>query len=122
MNKSFSCTAVYPSAAVSPSFISVNEGELVRLVCEVTGSEPLNVSWTFSDGSPLPLGAQENGTELVIASANSSHPGMYVCSVSNLAGTSQDETNVTVNSKSLIYTFLACSLSGGSRWHIQDLK
>ena len=77
----------------------MNEGELVRLVCEATGSEPLNVSWTLSDGSPLPLGAKENGSELVIAAANSSHPGTYVCSVINLVGTNQDEANVTVQCK-----------------------
>ena len=77
----------------------MNDGELMKLVCEVTGSEPLNVSCTLSDWSPLPLGVQENGTELVIAAANSSHPGTYVCSVSNLAGTSRDEVNVTVYCK-----------------------
>ena len=77
----------------------MNEGELVTLVCEVTGSEPLNVSWTRFDGSPLPLGAQENGAELIIAAANSSHCGTYVCSVSNLAGISQDEATITVNRK-----------------------
>ena len=104
----FSCTTVpvFPSATVSPSFISAIEGEQVRLVCEVTGSEPLNVSWTLFGGSPLPLGVQENGTELVIAAATSSHPGTYVCSVSNLAGTSQDEATVTVHRKSFIYTGL----------------
>ena len=71
----------------------------MRLVCEVTGSEPLNVSWTLSNENALPLGAQENGTELVIVAANSSHPGIYICSVSNLAGTGQDEVSVTVHSK-----------------------
>ena len=108
--------AVLPSATITPPSISVNEGELVRLVCEVTGSEPLNVSWTLSDGSPLPLGIQENGTELVIAAANRSHCGTYVCSVSNMAGTSQDEANVTVHRKSLIFIFsgLASSLIGRS--------
>ena len=106
INISFSCTAVYPSATISPSSISVHEGELVRLVCEVIGSEPLNVSWTLSGGSPLPLGVQENGTELVIAAANGSHPGMYVCSARNVAGISQDEANVTVHRKSFIYNGL----------------
>ena len=91
---------MYPTATITPSSISVIEGEPVRLVCEATGSDPLVVSWTLSDGSPLPPGVLENGTELVIAAANSSHPGTYVCSVSNLAGTSQDEANVTVHGKS----------------------
>ena len=95
----FFCRTEFPSVTVSPSFISVNEGELVRLVCEVTGSKPLKVSWTLSDGSPLPLGVQENRTDLVIAAANSSHPGTYVCSASNLAGTSQDEATVIVHRK-----------------------
>ena len=74
----------------------------MRLVCEVKGSEPLNVSWTLSGGSPLPLGVQENGTELVIAAANSSHPGTYVCSVSNLLGSNQVEATVTVHRKAFI--------------------
>ena len=95
-------TTVLPSACVTPSSISVNEGEPVRLVCEVTGSEPLNVSWTLSGGGPLPPGVQENGTELVIAAANSSHPGTYVCSVSNRFSISQDEATVTVRCKSFI--------------------
>ena len=77
----------------------MNEGEEVRLVCEVTGSGPLTVSWTLSDGSPRPVEVQENGNELVIAAATSSHPGTYVCSVSNLAGSSQDEAIVTVYCK-----------------------
>ena len=95
----YSCTTVLPSATITPLSISVNEGDPVRLVCDVMGSEPLNVSWTLTDGSSLPLGVQENGTELVFAAANSSHPGTYVCSVSNVAGTSRDEANVTVYRK-----------------------
>lgn len=91
-----------PTATVNPSSISVNEGEMARLVCEVMGSEPLVVSWTLSDGSPLPLGVQDNGNVLVITAATSSHPGTYVCFVSNLAGTSQDEATVTVYCKPFI--------------------
>ena len=81
----------------------------MRLVCEVMGSRPLAVSWTLSDGSPLPLGVQENGNELVIAAATSSHPGTYVCSVSNLAGTSQDEATVAVLCEYII--IMACTFT-----------
>ena len=50
----------------------------------------------MAGGSPLPVGVQENGNELIIPSASSSHPGTYVCSVSNLAGTMQDEADLIV--------------------------
>ena len=98
----YSCTTVLPSVTVTPSFISVNEGEPVRLVCEVRGSGALYVRWTLSGRSRLPLGVQENGTDLIIVATNSSHCGTYVCSASNLAGTSQDEANVSVNRKSVV--------------------
>ena len=85
-----------PSAVVTPSSVTVNEGEEISLHCEAGGSGALNVSWTMADGSPLPVGVQENGNQLFIARAASHHPGTYVCSVSNLAGTDQDEVNVNV--------------------------
>ena len=69
---------------------------MVSLFCEAGGSGVLNVSWTMADGSPLPVGVQENGNEIFIARASSLHPGKYVCSVRNLAGTSQDDADVTV--------------------------
>ena len=85
-----------PSANVTPSSVTVNEGEMVRIFCEAGGSGVLNVSWTMADGSPLPVGVQENGNEILIARASSLHPGTYVCSVRNLAGTSRDDADVTV--------------------------
>ena len=54
----------------------------------------------MAGGSPLPVGVQENGNEILIAVASSSHSGTYVCSVSNLAGTSQDEAIINVLCKS----------------------
>ena len=81
----------------------MNEGEPVRLVCEVRGNGALYVRWTWSGGRRLPLGVRENGTDLVIAAANSSHPGIYVCSARNVGGISAaDEANVTVCRKSYI--------------------
>ena len=71
-------------------------GEEVRLRCVAEGSGALNVTWTMIDGRPLPVGVQENGNEIFIATASSSHSGTYVCSVSNLASTSQDEAIISV--------------------------
>ena len=85
-----------PSATITPPSITVNEGEAVSIVCEAEGSGLLTVTWTMSDGSPLPMGVQENGNTLVIASAASTHLGTYVCSVRNLAGTDEDEVTLTV--------------------------
>ena len=68
----------------------------MRLFCEAGGTGALTVSWTMADGSLLPLGVQENGNEIFIALATSSHTGTYVCTVNNLAGTSQDEVIVNV--------------------------
>ena len=90
------CLTEFPSANVTPSSVTVNEGEEISLLCEAGGSGALNVSWTMADGSPLPVGVQENGNEIFIARAASYHPGTYVCSVGNLAGTSQDEAIVNV--------------------------
>ena len=85
-----------PSATITPSSVSISEGEEVRLMCNAQGSGALTVTWTMSDGSPLPVGVQENGNSIFIALATSSHSGMYVCSVSNLAGTARDEATLTV--------------------------
>ena len=87
-------------ATVTPSSVTVNEGEEVRLRCVAEGSGALTIIWTMAGGSPLPVGVQENGNEILIAAASSSHSGTYVCSVSNLAGTSQDEAIVNVLCKS----------------------
>ena len=72
---------------------------MVRVSCEAGGSGTLNVSWTMADGSPLPVGVQENGNELFISTASRSHPGTYVCSVKNLAGTSHDTVTLNVYRK-----------------------
>ena len=93
---------VPPSAAITPSSISVTEGNAVSIICEVQGSRPLTATWSMSDGSPLPVGVQENGNTLFIASATNSHPGTYVCSVSNLAGSAQAEATLTVFCKCLL--------------------
>lgn len=85
-----------PSATVTPSSITVSEGQEVRFLCDAQGSGALTVTWTLSNGSPLPVGVQENGNSIYIAAATSSHPGTYVCSVSNLAGTVRDEATLTV--------------------------
>ena len=86
-------------ATVTPSSVTVNEGEEVRLRCVAEGSGALTIIWTMAGGSPLPVGMQENGNELIIPLASSSHSGTYVCSVSNLAGTSQDEAHLIVFGK-----------------------
>lgn len=85
-----------PSATITPSQVSVSEGEEVRFTCDAQGSGPLTVTWTTSNGSPLPVGVQENGNSIYIASATSSHPGTYVCTVSNLAGFGKANATLTV--------------------------
>lgn len=85
-----------PSAIITPPSVTVSEGEEARFTCDAQGSGALTVTWSLSNGSPLPVGVQENGNSIYIASATSSHPGTYVCSVSNLAGTAQAEATLTV--------------------------
>jgi hypothetical protein len=85
-----------PSATVTPSQVTVSEGEEVRFTCDAQGSGALAVTWSTPSGDPLPVGVQENGNSIYIASATSSHPGTYVCTVSNLAGTEQAEATLTV--------------------------
>ena len=98
------------TAAITPSSVTVNEGEELMLFCEAGGTGALTVSWTMADGSPLPLGVQENGNEIFIASATSSHSGTYVCAVNNLAGTSQDEVIVNVFCEQQIVTQVFTSI------------
>ena len=85
-----------PSATITPTSITVTEGEEARFTCNAQGSGVLEVAWALSGDRPLPVGVQENGNSIYIASATSSHPGTYVCSVINLAGTGLAEATLTV--------------------------
>ena len=98
----FICFVDPPLVVITPSLISVSEGEEVSLLCEAEGVGPLNIKWEIvANESSLPAGVQQNGNELSIAAAARSHAGTYVCSVSNLAGVTQH--NVTLNIYSKYY-------------------
>ena len=86
---------MFPSAAISPEAATINEGDEVRFQCVPGGSGQLSVEWGLADGRRLSDRAEQNGNELVISDADKSHAGVYVCSVSNLAGTFT--ANVTLN-------------------------
>ena len=85
---------VPPSANVTP-LISVIEEDEVTFLCVVDGfGHQFTLDWSLANGGSLPPGVQQNGRELVISAATRSHAGLYVCSVSNAAGTVQ--VNITL--------------------------
>ena len=85
-----------PTATITPSSVTVNEGDEVTITCQAEGSGTVTVTWTMAGGNLLPPGVEARGNQLIIASATSSHHGTYVCKVENLAGTSQDEVTLNV--------------------------
>uniref|UniRef100_A0A183VBX4 Basement membrane proteoglycan n=1 Tax=Toxocara canis TaxID=6265 RepID=A0A183VBX4_TOXCA len=65
---------------------TVNEGETVRFRCHVPGEDIAEVQWRRQDGSPLGYGVTEEEGTLVIAQAQSSDSGSYICSIENPRG------------------------------------
>ena len=92
-----------PLVNVTPSTITVREGEEVVIECTADGLGELTIDWSLlANGSGLPpgVGVEKRGTkQLFIPEANRSHTGIYTCSVSNVAGTSRADVTVTVQCK-----------------------
>ena len=89
---------------MTPSLLSVSEEDEVVILCVADGfGHQFALDWNLANGGSLPPGVQQNGKELVISATTRSHAGLYVCSVSNAAGTTQ--TNATL----LVYC--KCNLS-----------
>jgi hypothetical protein len=85
------------TAAITPSQLIVDIGEMVEVTCEVTGSIPLSTVWSLADGSTLlPNGVVAKGTRLTIATATPSHTNRYICNVSNTVSSSQATFDLSV--------------------------
>ena len=90
---------VPPRVDVTPSQISVREGNSFSLYCVVTPSLP--VAWSKVNGT-IPHG-NENATGILsVSKAEVEHAGKYRCYASNVAGSSESFASVTVFGKIVI--------------------
>ncbi len=65
----------------------VKVGSPITLTCDAEGTPPLTFTWT-KNGQPI---AGTSGAVLFIASAQASDAGVYVCTVTNSAGTNTSQ-------------------------------
>jgi len=80
-----------PMVTVTPKeqVLVVAEGQQVHLACDATGSPQPTVTWT-KKGGLLPYGEKKHtGARLDIASVESGHLGVYVCTAENGVGEPQ---------------------------------
>ncbi|XP_068699347.1 basement membrane-specific heparan sulfate proteoglycan core protein-like isoform X3 [Montipora foliosa] len=82
-----------PKVDVTPSQISVNEGNSFCLDCVVNPSLP--VTWSKINGS-IPIQRNNKTGTLLIEKAEVKHAGMYRCNSSNAAGSSEGFARVRV--------------------------
>ncbi|XP_037075728.1 basement membrane-specific heparan sulfate proteoglycan core protein-like isoform X4 [Pollicipes pollicipes] len=84
-----------PTARIEPDRQTVAQGTVIELRCQADGSPAPEVRWSKA-GGPLPERAQVRGSSLVISSAEVSDRGLYVCTASSPAGSSQSSAIVEV--------------------------
>ncbi|KAK3577298.1 hypothetical protein CHS0354_008391 [Potamilus streckersoni] len=84
--------------------VTATQGRSVTLICEVTGSGSISVSWIGPTGGQLftnfkyNVGAYNSNTRqstLTINSGTTSDAGTYKCSASDSSGTQEDSTQLT---------------------------
>ena len=96
-----SCLSFYPvppRVDVTPSQLSVIEGNSFSLFCVVTPSLP--VTWSKVNGS-IQGGSENKTTALRVSKAEVEHQGTYRCYASNPAGSSEGFASVTVFGKTV---------------------
>lgn len=82
----------------------MNSGDTASVQCTVVkGDAPLNITW-FLNGEPvsniLGITTVKNGkrvSSLTVDNVDASHSGMYTCMASNLAGSTNFSTSLSVN-------------------------
>lgn len=87
---------VPPRVDVTPSQLSVSEGNSFSLFCVVTPS--LLVTWSKVNGS-IPDGSNNGEGTLNVSEAEVEHAGKYRCHAHNAAGSSEAFASVTVFGK-----------------------
>jgi len=67
-----------------------------RIPVQVINAVPQSVVWSRADGSPLPHGVYQEGTDLVIRNPSAEHAGNYLCTITHPDG-SVERFNVYLN-------------------------
>jgi len=92
--------AVPPSITESKSELSVNQGQSIRLLCEVVGNPRPQIAWMknglrISESDPHYF-ISESGS-LEIFSADRSDTAIYICTASNNIGVMEKPISLVVN-------------------------
>ena len=86
-----------PYVVLSPANQTQDEGGNTFFYCTVGGNPPPSVQWRFK-GRKLPLGAKHliKEGELAIKNLNYSDAGQYTCAATNILGSSEASSNLSV--------------------------
>ena len=90
-----------PSILAHPEDLAIQEGDPIKLICQIDGERPISVKW-YKDNEPLDEAGEflitfENG--LAVLHVNESFPedsGTYTCQASNAYGRISTSANLTV--------------------------
>ncbi|KAL3120703.1 hypothetical protein niasHT_007995 [Heterodera trifolii] len=84
--------AQMPKPSVTPPHQLVDEGQQAVFTCLTPGYADCEVQWHFQRlGGPLPHGWQQRGNQIIVQSAQQTHAGDYICSVTHQFGTTASD-------------------------------
>ena len=91
-----------PAVTVSPTKLTVNEGNSASFQCSVTGNPEPAVAWSrVNSQSVLSLSAVSGGM-FRLRNVKGSDAGIYRCSATNILGNAYQDTQLVVNGECLI--------------------
>ena len=87
-----------PRVVVVPRSVTVNEQQTVRLFCSASGNPKPQLSWTKEEHSRKGKSIQLNITtaQMVIKNITFEDRGKYICSATNMLGTSRVSSQIFV--------------------------
>uniref|UniRef100_A0AAV2JXI0 Ig-like domain-containing protein n=1 Tax=Knipowitschia caucasica TaxID=637954 RepID=A0AAV2JXI0_KNICA len=96
-----SARAAPPSVLWSLRNLSVMSGRSTELVCKVTGSPPVTVTWTHNGqevqpGTNCTTSFSDGTCRLTLPSVSAAEAGVYVCTATNAEGSCQSTGKLTV--------------------------
>lgn len=97
-----------------PKSLMDSEGKTVKIEAQVSGSQPLTVTW-YKDNSEIcgcdkyEMSFVNNMAILCLRNCSRSHSGIYTCSASNDAGTASCLVSVTISGTTTSYKYSAKS-------------